>query len=144
MATEQVLLAQAALERLDSGERRIFDFREEMPEDTRAQIDALNETIAQLDDEALDAQAADLYAQYLAIPAAERSYLSAFPRLRAALERTGAELTDDDPAQAYELTAPTAPQRHTPPWVGLAAAAIVIAVIAAVALHARKKGKKNP
>lgn len=144
MSTEQVLLAQTALERLDAGERRIFDFREAMPEETRTQIDTLNETISHLDDEALDAQAADLYAQYLAIPAAERSYVSAFPRLRAALEHTDAELTVDDPAQAYELTAPTALQRHTPPWVGLAAAALVIAVIAAVALHARKKGKKNP
>ena len=141
MATEQVLLAQIALERQEAGERRIFDFREEMDADTRARIDTFQETIANLDDASLDAQASALYEQYLAIPAAERSY-AAFDRLRDALVRTGEEVQEDDPVQAYAITAPTE-VRQSPAWLGIASAVGVVAVIAAVALLARKKGKKN-
>ena len=45
MATEQALLAQEAMERLSAARRSLYDFREEMPEDVKMQVTALNEAL---------------------------------------------------------------------------------------------------
>ena len=45
MATEQALLAQEAMERLSAARRSLYDFREEMPEDVKTQVTALNEAL---------------------------------------------------------------------------------------------------
>ena len=72
MATEQALLAQEAMERLSAARRSLYDFREEMPEDVKMQVTALNEALTDVA-VATPEEVQALYTRYLAIPAAERS-----------------------------------------------------------------------
>lgn len=107
MATQQAILAQEAMQRLERGARSLYDFRAPMDDALSAEIAALNGEISAADDETLRTQADALYARYLEIPAQERSYVFAFARLRAVLGE--AALTADDPTAAYDLRLPTEP-----------------------------------
>ena len=132
MATQQAILAEEAMERLKNGERSLYDFRAPMEDGLRAAIAALNDDIFAADAEALRAQADALYVRYRAIPAEERSYVFAFERLRTALEESGCTLEPENPAAAYDLRQPAAPDDTHGGTIlcicGGAAAAAVLAV----------------
>ncbi len=145
MSTEQGILALAAMERLEHGQRRIFDYREEMEESLRQQIQSLNGELAALTEDTPAQRIEELYAQYQSLPAAERSYVSAYPHLEEAMERLGLPLAEDDPVAAYNLTPPTETKAHgnTAPMLWLFAAAGIIIVIVIGAVVVRKKGIKQ-
>ena len=128
MATQQAILAEEAMERMETGARSLYDFRPPMQDALRAEIAALNDEIDSAGDDALRTQAEALYARYLAVPAEERSYVSAFARLRAALEETGRTLEPEDPAAAYDLRLPTEPSASGSGivWVAGGAAAVLL------------------
>lgn len=132
MATQQAILAEEAMERLENGERSLYDFRAPMEDGLRAAIAALNDDIFAADAETLRTQAGALYMRYRAIPAEERSYVFAFERLRAALEESGGTLEPEDPAAAYDLRQPATPDDTHGGTIlcicGGAAAAAVLAV----------------
>lgn len=102
MATEQAILAQEAMERLEKEERSLYDFRAPLAEDTRSQIAQLNEAIAGVS-RWTQQQAQELYDRYRAVPAEERSYVYAAGTLLAQLEPLGIETAAEDPAGAYDL-----------------------------------------
>ena len=128
MATQQAILAEEAMERMETGVRSLYDFRPPMQDALRAEIAALNDEIDSAGDDALRTQAEALYARYLAVPAEERSYVSAFARLRAALEEAGRTLEPEDPAAAYDLRLPTEPSASGSGsvWVAGGAAAVLL------------------
>ena len=99
MATEQAILAQEAMERLEKEERSLYDFRAPLAEDTRSQIAQLNEAIAGVS-RWTQQQAQELYDRYRAVPAEERSYVYAAGTLLAQLEHLGIETAAEDPAGA--------------------------------------------
>lgn len=145
MATEQGILALSAMERLDKGQRRIFDYRTEMEDSLQQEIRSLNEELSLLTEDTPTQQIEALYGRYQALPSAERSYVTAYPHLKAALTRTGLPLIEEDPAAAYNLTPPTraqaAEQSTLQPWIF-----VVVGVAAAIAIGAvvlRKKGAKH-
>lgn len=145
MSTEQGILALSAMERLDKGQRRIFDYRAEMEDSLQQEIRSLNEELSLLTENTPAQQVESLYGRYQALPSAERSYVFAYSHLKAALERTGLPLIDDDPAAAYNLTPPTraqdAEQSTLHPWIFVVAGVAAAIAIGAVVL--RKKGAKH-
>lgn len=142
MATEQAALALMALERLENGQRRLYDLREEPTEEVRAQIGKLNENLHQLTDAELSRQAEELYARYLAVPAEERSYVTGYGRLAACMERLGSAVTPEDPGMAYGLYQGGGTEdAGMPLW--LYAVICVAAAAAIVAAAIIRRGKKQ-
>ena len=142
VASSQAILAELAMERLYLGERRIYDLRDgSIPDEVRA----FNEKLKALADDELNAQASSLYEEYRKLDGAERSYVSEFTRLRAALERSGISLQEDDPEAAYNIraagTGSGRPEGGMPPFVIplIIAAAAAAAVIAVILLRRKKK-----
>ena len=129
MATEQALLAQEAMERLSAARRSLYDFREEMPEDVKTQVTALNEALTDVA-VATPEEVQALYTRYLAIPAAERSYVFAAGALLDRMQELFLEITPEDPAQAYELRVAAEVTTSGPGavvWIAAGAAVVVVA-----------------
>ncbi len=144
MSTEQAFLALTAMERLSQGQRRIFDFRGEREPALSQEIRSVNEDIAALTKSSPPAELEALDTRYRAIPAEERSYVSAYPLLAQAMTQAGLPLAEEDPVTAYDLTPPTTTDTPGPsapiPWL-MAAGAVVVLVLGAVILS--KKGTKH-
>ena len=130
MATEQALLAQEAMERLSAARRSLYDFREEMPEDVKMQVTALNEALTDVA-VATPEEVQALYTRYLAIPAAERSYVFAAGALLDRMQELSLEITPEDPAQAYELRVAAEETTSGPGAVVWIAAGVAVVVVAA-------------
>lgn len=130
MATEQALLAQEAMERLSAARRSLYDFREETPEDVKTQVTALNEALTDVA-VATPEEVQALYTRYLAIPAAERSYVFAAGALLDRMQELSLEITPEDPAQAYELRVAAEETTSGPGAVVWIAAGVAVVVVAA-------------
>ena len=129
MATEQALLAQEAMERLSAARRSLYDFREEMPEDVKMQVTALNEALTDVA-MATPEEVQTLYTRYLAIPAAERSYVFTAGAVLERMQELSLEITPEDPAQAYELRVAAEVNTSgsgTVVWIAAGAAVVVVA-----------------
>ena len=81
MATEQALLALAAVARHEEYRRTIFDFRVELNDGIKDQLLLLDKAITSLSEEASVEEVMAVYQQYLLIPAEERSYVRAYHQL---------------------------------------------------------------
>ena len=129
LTSEQALLAQEAMERLSAARRSLYDFREEMPEDVKTQVTALNEALTDVA-VATPEEVQALYTRYLAIPAAERSYAFAAGALLDRMQELSLEITPEDPAQAYELRVAaevTTSGSGAVVWIAAGAAVVVVA-----------------
>ena len=89
MATEQVMLALAAMARNNERMRTIFDFRIELNEGIKAQLLMVDEAIEALGDEANPTEVETVYQQYLLIPGEERSYIRNYGKMAQAMEELG-------------------------------------------------------
>ena len=139
MATEQALLAQEAMERLSAARRSLYDFREEMPEDVKMQVTALNEALTDVA-AATPEEVQALYTRYLAIPAAERSYVFAAGALLDRMQELSMEITPEDPAQAYELrVAAEVTTSGSGAVVWIAAGAAVVVVAAGIVIWSKRR-----
>ena len=139
MATEQALLAQEAMERLSAARRSLYDFREEMPEDVKMQVTALNEALTDVA-AATPEEVQALYTRYLAIPAAERSYVFAAGALLDRMQELSLEITPEDPAQAYELrVAAEVTTSGSGAVVWIAAGAAVVVVAAGIVIWSKRR-----
>ena len=139
MATEQALLAQEAMERLSAARRSLYDFREEMPEDVKMQVTALNEALTDVA-VATPEEVQALYTRYLAIPAAERSYVFAAGALLDRMQELSLEITPEDPAQAYELrVAAEVTTSGSGAVVWIAAGAAVVVVAAGIVIWSKRR-----
>lgn len=139
MATEQALLAQEAMERLSAARRSLYDFREEMPEDVKTQVTALNEALTDVA-VATPEEVQALYTRYLAIPAAERSYVFAAGALLDRMQELSLEITPEDPAQAYELrVAAEVTTSGSGAVVWIAAGAAVVVVAAGIVIWSKRR-----
>lgn len=135
--TEQAGMALLAMERLASGGRRLYDLREPMDPAVQAEIAALNEALAG----AGASEAPALYRRYLALPAAERSYVSFAAARFSAL---GVSLEGEDPAESYNVTLPgdgtITYDADAPVWPQIVGGGVLIAAAAGFAIW---KGKKK-
>ncbi len=134
MASEQVALALCAFERFQNGERRLYDCREERSSDVQQAITSLNDKLTSLSDKEVAAQGESLLGEYLAIPAAERSYVTGFDRLAQAVD-----VPEEDPAQSYDLyVGGSAESHHVWRYVSIGGAAVVIAAVAVLTVRRKK------
>ena len=135
--TEQAGLALLAMERLAQGGRRLYDLREPMDSGAREEIAALNRALPA----ASPAEASALYARYLAVPAAERSYVAFAAERFTAL---GVDLAQEDPIESYQVTLPgdgsVTYDEPASVWPWVAGGAAVIAGAAALWIW---KGKRK-
>lgn len=139
MATEQALLAQEAMERLSAARRSLYDFREEIPEDVKMQVAALNEALTDVA-VATPEEVQALYTRYLEIPAAERSYVFAAGALLDRMQELSLEITPEDPAQAYELrVAAEVTTSGSGAVVWIAAGAAVVVVAAGIVIWSKRR-----
>lgn len=146
VSTYQALTALAAVRRLREGQRRLFDFRTEMDSALRESVDALSAALRELD--AGDRAAAEsLYARYLALPETERSYVTGFSALAAALKdfgiaRSDRSLADALNEQPYGGTPWAGPEEQAggvPAWIWACAGAVLLAAGTAAVLCRRRK-----
>ena len=119
-----------ALAWLSAARRSLYDFREEMPEDVKMQVTALNEALTDVA-VATPEEVQALYTRYLAIPAAERSYVFAAGALLDRMQELSLEITPEDPAQAYELRVAAEETTSGPGAVVWIAAGVAVVVVAA-------------
>lgn len=139
MAMEQALLAQEAMERLSAARRSLYDFREEITEDVKMQVAALNEALTDVA-VATPEEVQALYTRYLAIPAAERSYVFAAGALLDRMQELSLEITPEDPAQAYELRVAAEVTTSGPgAVVWIAAGAAVVVVAAGIVIWSKRR-----
>lgn len=96
MASEQALYAMAALVRFLQGDRRLYDFREEQSASVRAEIAETEKRIAQLNASSSAEELQAVYAAYLAIDGAERSYVHNYAALSALLAVAGIEYEKEE------------------------------------------------
>lgn len=89
MASEQALYGMAAILRLQNGMRRLYDFRPEQGDALRQQIAGVQTGIDTLTWTSETAEIAAVYEQYLAIDAAERSYVRNYRHLSELLAFAG-------------------------------------------------------
>lgn len=89
MASEQALYGMAAILRLQNGMRRLYDFRPEQGDALRQQIAGVQTKIDTLTWTSETAEIAAVYEQYLAIDAAERSYVRNYRHLSELLAFAG-------------------------------------------------------
>lgn len=89
MASEQALYGMAAILRLQNGMRRLYDFRPEQGDALRQQIAGVQTKIDTLTWTSETAEIAAVYEQYLAINAAERSYVRNYRHLSELLAFAG-------------------------------------------------------
>lgn len=89
MASEQALYGMAAILRLQNGMRRLYDFRPEQGDALRQQIAGVQIKIDTLTWTSETAEIAAVYEQYLAIDAAERSYVRNYRHLSELLAFAG-------------------------------------------------------
>ena len=90
--------------------RSLYDFREEMPEDVKMQVTALNEALTDVA-VATPEEVQALYTRYLAIPAAERSYVFAAGALLDRMQELSLEITPEDVYKRQVLSRPVRQQR---------------------------------
>ena len=102
----------------------------EMPEDIKMQVTALNEALTDVA-VATPEEVQALYTRYLAIPAAERSYVFAAGALLDRMQELSLEITPEDPAQAYELRVAAEETTSGPGAVVWIAAGVAVVVVAA-------------
>lgn len=91
MASEQTLCALCALYRYRNSFRSLYDFRQEMDENTKQQISSLNDNLKTIPTDADTAK--NLFEKYLEIPITERCYVYNYSNLASAMERLGIENT---------------------------------------------------
>ena len=111
-------------------EQALYDFRDEIPEDVKMQVTALNEALTDVA-VATPEEVQALYTRYLAIPAAERSYVFAAGALLDRMQELSLEITPEDPAQAYELRVAAEETTSGPGAVVWIAAGVAVVVVAA-------------
>lgn len=135
--TEQAGMALLAMERLAEDGRRLYDLREPMDPAVQAEIAALNEALAG----AGEAEAPALYRRYLALPAAERSYVSFAAARFAAL---GVSLEGESPTESYNVTLPgdgtVTYDAAAPVWPWIVGGGVLVAAAAGFVIW---KGKKK-
>lgn len=130
LVTIKAELALAALERLEHGQRRLYDLRPEPDEAQWEQIQLVNEAIQN------EVPCRALVQQYLQIPAADRSYVVGWDTA----------VLEEDPAQAYNLIQPGTEYVSyksggtSPVWFFVIAAATVIVM---VLLFFRRRGSRR-
>lgn len=95
MASEQVLYALTALYRFQNGYRSLYDFREEQSIELKNQIHALNAEIDALPKQPKKKQLTTLFAQYLAVPVTERSYVYSYASLAKGMEKQAIKNTSE-------------------------------------------------
>lgn len=94
MASEQTLYSLAALCRYKGDFRNLYDFRDEMDEKTKIQIDSVKESIDSFSDPVSDkdiGKVKDVFSEYLKIPIPERSYVYNYYKLSDAMKSLGIE-----------------------------------------------------
>lgn len=94
------------------------------------QVTALNEALTDVA-VATPEEVQALYTRYLAIPAAERSYVFAAGALLDRMQELSLEITPEDPAQAYELRVAAEETTSGPGAVVWIAAGVAVVVVAA-------------
>lgn len=102
MASEQVLYALAALVRYYESYRTLYDFREEMNIDLKAQIESIKQSIETIPDDPDEADIQliqQIFNDYLSIPTEERSYVFNYYKLADAMEALGIENTSEPIAE---------------------------------------------
>lgn len=96
MASEQALYTMAALIRVLEGDRRLYDFRPEQSESLRSQIAEAEMQIALLTPDSDSEELRRVYAEYLEIDAAERSYVKNYAKLSGLLSFAGIEYEKEE------------------------------------------------
>ena len=110
-----------------------------MPEDVKTQVTALNEALTDVA-VATPEEVQALYTRYLAIPAAERSYVFAAGALLDRMQELSLEITPEDPAQAYELrVAAEVTTSGSGAVVWIAAGAAVVVVAAGIVIWSKRR-----
>src|SRR5690625_3319380 len=102
MASEQVLYTLAALYRHHESSRSLYDFRAEMNAELKEEIVALEQDIDTIPEKPTTANRPEIetiFAAYLAIPIAERSYVFNYYQLADAMETIGMDNTSDPIAE---------------------------------------------
>lgn len=104
MASEQALYALIAYMRNQEGLRNFYDFREEMTEELREQIQSVDREIVQLSGQEADAaKVREVYGQYKEIPAQERCYVRNYKDLADLMETLGIPNDSEFLAAAMEM-----------------------------------------
>lgn len=102
MASEQALYALTSLVRFNENYRSLYDFREEMNDEVRNQINALEDSIQSIPTEVQQDDKSfitSLYKEYLHIPVEERSYVFNYHVLAQAMEVLGIKNTSEPLSQ---------------------------------------------
>lgn len=102
MASEQALYALTSLVRFNENYRSLYDFREEMNDEVKNQINALEDSIQSIPTEVQQDDKAfitSLYKEYLHIPVEERSYVFNYHVLVQAMEVLGIKNTSEPLSQ---------------------------------------------
>lgn len=102
MASEQALYALTSLVRFNENYRSLYDFREEMNDEVRNQINALEDSIQNIPTEVQQDDKSfitSLYKEYLHIPVEERSYVFNYHVLAQAMEVLGIKNTSEPLSQ---------------------------------------------
>jgi len=98
MASEQALYTLVALYRHYEGYRTLHDFRKEMDDDLKENIEKVTDAIEKLPDDPKEAernQVKDIFDQYLNIPIEERSYVYNYSKLAKVMDELDVENTSE-------------------------------------------------
>ncbi|MEI3611568.1 prenyltransferase/squalene oxidase repeat-containing protein [Pseudogracilibacillus sp. SO30301A] len=98
MASEQVMYALVALVRYYENFRTLYDFREEMDNDLKKQIESIKQSIETIPDDPHEADIhliKQIFNDYLNVPIEERSYVFNYYKLADAMEKLGIENTSE-------------------------------------------------
>ena len=108
------------MERLFAAHRSLYDFREEMPEDVKMQVTALNEALTDV--------------------AVATPEVFAAGALLDRMQELSLEITPEDPAQAYELrVAAEVTTSGSGAVVWIAAGAAVVVVAAGIVIWSKRR-----
>lgn len=102
MASEQILYSLVALYRFYEGYRTLYDFREEMSEELKEQIDYITQsidTIPENIDKNGEQLIEDIFEDYIRVPIEERSYVFNYYKLADVMEELGIKNTSEPLAE---------------------------------------------
>lgn len=94
MASEQVLYSFASLCRYNNGFRSLYDFRDEMDEKTKSQVNSVKKSIDNLSEGDVE-KVKEVFSEYLKIPISERSYVYNYYKLSDTMKSLGIENTSE-------------------------------------------------
>ena len=95
MASEQALYGMVAIWRFQTGQRRLYDFREEQTDELKQQILKVKSQIEVLNDNTSLAELQGVYNAYWSIPSLERSYVKNYAKLSQLLKEANIDYYEE-------------------------------------------------